>query len=220
MGKQVRVIDAHADTIRAIAFSPDGKRIVTGGNDETVRIWDAATDIPVWTLKIERQGKIPEIVWSLAFAPDGKTLAVGSGNGVGGDGRVRIVNPANGEVRHTFDGSEGEQVWAVAFSPDGKVLASGTTLGGRVTLRSTETWQVVREWTEGGMLRSLAWSPDGQLIATAIDKDVVLWDFATGQRVRTLSGHSNFIMAIYFSPDGKRLVSGGSDRIAKLWDLE
>src|SRR5439155_12206255 len=163
--------------------SPDGKVLATGGDDETIRFWDAATGELRRTLKIERGGKLSETVYSVAFAPDGKLAAVGSGNGKGGDGHVRIVDPSDGTVRQTFAGPDGGQIWVVAFSPDGKLLAAGS-INGRVTIRATDTWKVVREWAAGGTLRALAFSPDGKVVATAIDRDIVLWDVATGGKRR------------------------------------
>ena len=144
-GEKTRVLDGHTDTIRAVAFSPDGKVLATGGDDESVRFWDPATGELRRTLKIERGGKLSETVYSVAFAPDGKLAAVGSGDGIGGDGHVRVVDPSDGTVRQTFAGPEGGQIWAVAFSPDGKLLASGSIGNGRVTIRATDTWKVIRE---------------------------------------------------------------------------
>ena len=158
-------------------------------------------------------------MWSLAFAPDGKTVAVGSGNGVGGDGHVRVVDPATATVLHTFPGPKGEQIWSVAFSPDGKTLASGSFLG-TITLRDRETWKVLREWKAEGSLRSLAFSPDGKTVAAAVDRDIQIWDTTTGLLARTLTGHGNWVIHIAFSPDGKTLASGSSDRTVKLWPLD
>lgn len=219
-GEKLRQFDAHAGTIRAIAFSPDGKTLATGGRDEVVRLWDAATGEKQREVPIERRGKLWEGIWSIAFSPNGKLLAVGSGNGVGKDGHLRVIDAADGTIRQTFAAPNEEQVWAVAFSPVGRYLASGTITGGRVTIRASDTWKVVREWVAGGSLRALAYSPDGKVVATAIDRDVVLWEADTGKRMRVLSGHTNWIMQIAFAPDGKLLVSGGSDRTARLWRLD
>jgi WD40 repeat protein len=100
-------------------------QLASGGNDETVRLWDVASGELKRTLKIERKGELAEIVWSIAFSPDGKFAAVGSGNRIGKDGHVRVVDASDGTIKHTFAGAEGEQVWEVSFSPDGKFLVSG-----------------------------------------------------------------------------------------------
>src|SRR5262249_8813051 len=125
--------------INAVAFSPDGKTLATGGSLRHVRLWDVASGAERATL---RGHTLP--VWSLAFSPDGKALALATGGPPGGfirpdvgaddfppggvlwndHGEVRVWDLVKREER-TFFASNSSRVWSVAFSPDGKTLASG-----------------------------------------------------------------------------------------------
>ena len=139
-----------------MAFSPDGKRLASASQDETVKVWDAATGQETLTLKGHTSG-----VMSVAFSPDGKRLASASM-----DGTVKVWDAATGQETLTLKGHTGP-VTSVAFSPDGKRLASASA-DKTVKVWDAATGQetLTLKGHTGGVT-SVAFSPDGQRLASA-----------------------------------------------------
>ena len=166
-----------------MAFSPDGKRIVSGSDDNTVKVWDARTGQEVLTLKGHTDGVI-----SVAFSPDGKRIAQRQlrqdGEGVGRRTRARRLLTLKG---HT------DYVTSVAFSPDGKRIVSGSRD------KTVKVWDAADGPGDSSPSRdtpasvsSVAFSPDGKrLVSGSWDKTVKVWDAATGQELLTLKGHTS-----------------------------
>jgi len=200
---------AHRHAISSLAFSPDGKLLVTGSHDRTIKFWDPATGALQKTLSRHRGA-----VTAIAFSPDGQLVASASQ-----DQTIRLWDVASGEERGTLRGHTGP-VHAVAFGSDGKLLASAGEDG------SVRLWQVAtqKERTvltgHAGPVWAVAFAPRGQTLASGgADHSVRCWSLEPADGPVVLKGHDKGVRAMAFAPDGKTLASGSMDQTVRLWDL-
>ncbi len=153
---------------------------------------------------------------SVAVSPDGSLVATGAG-----EGGVRLYDAGTGVLRRAI-GEAGDR--SVAFSPDGRILAAaGYHMDKLVGIYDVETGRRLQalpghtEWET----YATAFSPDGKLLAsTGADRQILVWDLATGKLRHRLATQGPFISSLAFSPDGATLAGGGEDRAIRLWDLE
>jgi WD40 repeat protein/serine/threonine protein kinase len=212
-GQEVHTfLPAHDTPVWCLAFSPDGKWLVSGcgGLYATVKVWEVARGQEVLPpLKSRGRG-----VESVAFSPDGNWLAMGTT-----EGKLTMWDMASRQELRTYPEHAG-MVQCVAFSPDGKWLAS--TAGGTVTLWVTTSGQelLTLKGHKGGV-RSVAFSPDGNRLASAgEDGTVKVWELGSSAEAdRVLRGHTDQAHGLAFSPDGQWLASSGFDKTVKIWDL-
>ncbi len=198
----------HGGLVIKLAFSPDGRQLVTSASDGLARLWDVASGDLVHTLA----GHSGNLV-GVAFSPDGVLVAT-----AGVDGTARLWEAASGVPVRTLTGHS-DTVMAVAFSPDGLLVTAG--VDGRARLWDVASGAPVRTLAgHSGNLVGVAFSPDGVLVATAgVDGTARLWEAASGVLVRTLAGHSDTVMAVAFSPDGVLVATAGVDGTARLWEV-
>ncbi len=218
-GKELRSFAGHADTVSSVAFSPDGRFALSGSYDKTLKLWEVATGRPLRTFSGHRLG-----VDTVAFSPDGRLGLSGSE-----DGTLRLWEAATGKELRKFS-SDGGIVSSVAFSPDGRFALSNSGFDFTVKVWEVATGKLLRSFSgHKDSVSSVAFSPDGRLaLSSGCGKDktgrciegiMKLWEAATGKELRSFSGHTDQIESAVFSPDGRFVLSGSSDKTLKLWDV-
>ncbi|NEQ19179.1 MAG: hypothetical protein F6K28_04675 [Microcoleus sp. SIO2G3] len=201
----------HTNGVNSVAFSPNGEKIVTGSNDQTVRLWDASTGKPIGQPLIGHTNGVN----SVAFSPDGEKIVSSSD-----DKTVRLWDASTGKpigqplIGHT------DRVLSVAFSPDGEKIVTGSN-DQTVRLWYASTGEPIGQPLTGHTngVSSVAFSPDGEKIATgSYDQTVRLWDATTGEPIgQPLIGHIDVVRSVAFSPNGEKIVTGSNDQTVRLW---
>jgi WD40 repeat protein len=202
--------------VRALALSPDGKRLVTmGDRTDGLRVWDVASRRHIATYRTAE-----EQIWAVAYRPGGAHLAVRGPGPV-----IEVLDTATGKRVAAADAGVVQGVYAgrraLAYSPDGRLLAGTYTYeGNRVGLWEADTCRLVGTLAgHKGPVLSVAFSADGRRLASGgFDSLIKVWDVASRDCLLTLSGHADEVFAAVFHPTEPRIASGGRDRLVRLWD--
>jgi WD40 repeat protein len=214
------------ETAESVAFSPDGKTVVTAG-DGMLHVYNPATGQNTAALgyntPVPNLPALPGLgVWSAAYTPDGKHVITG-----GADGYLRWWDTATGKnVANHTPGIAGVSL-KVVISPDGKTLASWTPGGKEFRLWDTARGTNTQTFTTDKPVYSVAFSSDGKTVASGggwwnaqqNTAELKLWDIASGKTLTTLPAEKHeMIYCVVFAPDGKTLISQSTKDI-KLWDV-
>lgn len=189
-GQRIRTLTGNTHRAHAIAFSPDGKRAISGGDDMALRLWDASSGKLLRRFQIHRRdqegGYLTPSVTTVSFSPDGRHVAAGA---VLNDGSpsLRLWNAETGKIVRSFqapprphDYSDGDGIEDIAFSSDGRFLISGN----------------------------------------AYSTALLMWDASSGKLVRSFEGHTRGIGSVAFTPDGRKAISASRDGTIKIWRVE
>ncbi|MBD2339581.1 hypothetical protein H6G64_21645 [Calothrix sp. FACHB-156] len=209
-GSLVRTLVGHSKSVNALALTPDGKYVISGSDDNTLKVWNWQTGEELRTLNGHSS-----YVNALALTPDGKYVISGSL-----DSTLKVWNWQTGEELRTLNGHS-KSVEALALTSDSKYVITG----------SSDTTLKVWDWQTGEELRTLAGhtssvnavalTSDGKYaISGSGDTTLKVWNWQTGELLRTIEGHSSYVNTLTLTPDGKYAISGSGDTTLKVWNWQ
>lgn len=205
----------HYGTVTGVGVTADGLRLISAGADGTLRVWDSVTGQELRNLSAHVGA-----VSGMTVLADGRRVVT-----AGDDGMIRLWDVTTGEVLGQFHGGTDAAVRCSAASPDGKYVAIGTVNGLAQVFELATGKERVRHGLLPAEVVALAFSPDGRSLlvsmvgSVAREHRIEVWDTPTGAVKRTLRGHAGPAWCLAVLPDGRRAVSGGSDRTLRLWDF-
>lgn len=220
-GASLFTLTGHASdaSIKEIAFSPDGKTLASNATDATIRLWDVETGQVRFAFILTGSDNTSH----MAFSPDGKTLAVATS-----DKWISLWDVNNEQLlSKRYIPTEFSGAAKLVFHPNGHILYA-------VDYSSIWTWDITTKnplatleiENAGTNINSAAISPDGEILAIAATSgsndayEIRLWDLNTKTLLTTLTGHTDWIPQITFSPDGRLLASASVDGSVRLWGIK
>ncbi len=202
------ILTGHTGAVHDLAISPDGHLLVSGSEDQSLRLWRLPGGESLKTLS----GHSGEI-WGVAMSADGRLLVSGSD-----DNSLRLWRLPDGLPLENWQVTGA--VNALALSPDERLVATGT-INHTIRLLALPKGQPVKTLTgHTDLIIRLAFSPDGRwLVSASRDQTVRLWRLPEGTLHHTLGGHTASVNGLAISPDSLLLASGGLDKTIRLWRL-
>jgi WD40 repeat protein len=212
-GQELRIFKGHTDPVNSLAFSPDGKYIVSGSGssssgrpkDSSVRMWNTETGQELWS----RKG-YTRVVHSIGFSPDGKRIFALLYNFFENGSDIRIYDTENGRELRTI--TERGSISDCVYSPDGKFFISSAGI-----IWDAESGKKLRTLPSIREIGPVACSPDGMYIAAGIGNEIVIYDFKSGRELFDFSQNVSVPIQVTYSPNGQTIATIGSSLI--LWTL-
>jgi WD40 repeat protein len=207
-GRLVRRFTGHKGWVSSVCSGRDGRSVLSGGADGTLKLWSALSGRCLRTLKGHG-----EWVTSVGLSADGRLALSGSA-----DHTLRLWQTDNGQCIRVLEGHR-NWVLAVALCADGRLACSGGGDG------AVKVWEIATGAClhtldgHGGPVLAVCSSGDGcHLLSGSRDRTLILWEVATEQPLRTFTGHADRVLAAALSDDGRYALSGSGDRAVRLWD--
>ncbi|KAL5632099.1 hypothetical protein ACGC1H_000202 [Rhizoctonia solani] len=198
-------LNGHMGSITSLALSPHCTHIASGSDDQTVRLWDVENGKMLRCL--ETHGSISVV----AFSPNSILIAAGFNDA------LQVWNSQTGDI--TLGPISTPRDDLIAFSPDSSRIIHASRFGSTAHVRDARNGQLIHELNTGNGILSIGYSPDGRHIVTGLYPIVNVWDAQNGEmKLGPLKGHTSWISAIAFSPDGSRIISACHHGLVCTWD--
>ncbi|KAJ3558899.1 hypothetical protein NM688_g651 [Phlebia brevispora] len=217
-GPCLRVMEGHKGTVLSVRFSSDGRHIVSGSCDHTIKIWDTETGVMLNTMQCRGW------IYSVAFRPDMNTGQIASAD----DRTMRIWDFSSGAELHKIQLDETGAPLGLAYSPDGKYILLASYNGPPSLWDVSNRKLLARLYSEPQtstrrsrhLHRSVAWSPDGSKLAIGYKEQVQIWNAQDPYGlIKNLTGHTSPVTSIVFTHDNKRIISGALDETLRVWHI-
>ncbi|KAG1867762.1 quinon protein alcohol dehydrogenase-like superfamily [Suillus subluteus] len=228
-----KMMRGHTDWVSGVVHLPNGRRIITGSDDGSLRLWDLESGAQIG----EEWRDETDVMWSMALSPNGKTIASGGGND-----DVRLWDVETRKIIAKWTGhtdivcalcwnADGKRVasgsWdgtarvnVVMYSPNSSKLATGGQTDNVVEIRDAKTGEHLNTLKHDHFVHSLAWTSDGKKLISSSRDLIRIFDTATWQQIAILEGHTHNVNVISLSRNNRFLASASSDKTARLWNLD
>jgi WD40 repeat protein len=210
MPECIAVLEGHETWVKTVTMSLDGRRIISGSGDTTIRIWDTKSGA---CLKVLEGHEGP--VRSVSVSADAKKIISG-----GDDINIRLWDAVNGKVIRIFEGHQ-DCVTAVSFNIDGSKFVSGSEDGSvRLWVAESGACLKILEGHKDSVKSVLISRDEKIIISGSWDNTIRIWAADTGECVKVLFGHTSTVLSLVFCEDERRIISGSGDNTVRIWDLD